>query len=56
VYHGRKLLGTYSTRSRRAAYRRVLNLRRIAKPASAPLRIVSTTDRPVLIDGFVSGP
>jgi hypothetical protein len=56
VFHGRRAIGTYSLRSRRTAYRQLIPLRRIVRPTSAPIRIVSLTSKRVSIDGLIAGP
>ncbi|MCB0880374.1 MAG: hypothetical protein KDC46_15485 [Thermoleophilia bacterium] len=56
VYHGTKRVGVYRLAASRTQYRRVIRLRRLTRPASRPLRIVSLTNgRPVYIDALVAG-
>lgn len=54
VYHGKRMIGTYRLRSSKSQFRKVINLRRLRRPTSAPLRIVNMSKRPVLIDGLIA--
>jgi hypothetical protein len=54
VYHGRRIVGTYSLNARRTTNRRLIKLRRLARPTSQQLRVVALTSRPVLVDGVIA--
>jgi hypothetical protein len=49
------VLGTYSLRSAKTTYRKVISLPSLTGPLAAPVKIVSLSAKPVLIDGFVAG-
>jgi hypothetical protein len=54
VYHGKRFIGAYRLRSKKSQFRRVINLRKLRRPSSAPLRIVNMSKRPILIDGLIA--
>lgn len=55
VLHGRRVLGTYKLAARRTAYRQLIALPRLVRPAAAPIRVVTASDAPVQVDGLVPG-
>jgi hypothetical protein len=55
VFHGSRVLGTYSLRSKKTTYRKLISLPLLVDPLSAPVKIVSLSTKPILIDGFVAG-
>lgn len=54
VYHGTRVIGTYSLHAKRTTYRKVINLRTLKNPLGAPLRVVNVSTRPVMIDGLIA--
>ena len=54
VFHGSRLVGTYQLAARTTLQRQLIQLPVLKRPTSQPLRIVSASAKPVMVDGVVT--